>query len=120
MKPAEEYILKQEEPLRSILLYLQVLIEANFTNTELLYKWKLPFYYLKGKPLCYFNATKKEYVDVGFYSKTVLKEYNEFLVLEKRKAVKSLRYYRLEDINEEILINVLLEAYKIRKNESIL
>ncbi|WBX71876.1 DUF1801 domain-containing protein [Tenacibaculum retecalamus] len=114
MKPAEQYILKQEEPFRSILLHLQVLIEVNFAETELLYKWKLPFYYLKNKPLCYFNATKKGYVDVGFYSKTVLEKHNEFLVSEKRKAVKSLRYYHLEEINEEILVSVLMEAYKIR------
>ncbi|PKH52805.1 2-dehydro-3-deoxyphosphooctonate aldolase [Tenacibaculum sp. Bg11-29] len=114
MKPAEEYILNQQEPLRTILLHLQVLIEANFTEIELLYKWKIPFYYLKGKPLCYFNATKKGYIDVGFYSKTTLKMYNEFLVIEKRKAVKSLRYYTIEEIKEEILVSVLLEAYTIR------
>ena len=115
MKPVEEYILKQKEPLRSILLHLQILIEANFSEIELLYKWKLPFYYLKGKPLCYFNATKKRYVDVGFYSKTDIKKYHEFLISEKRKAVKSLRYYKVEDINKEILVSVLLEAYEIRE-----
>ena len=30
MKPAEEYILKQKEPFRSILLHLQLLIEGSF------------------------------------------------------------------------------------------
>ncbi|WP_299160831.1 DUF1801 domain-containing protein [uncultured Tenacibaculum sp.] len=114
MKPAEEYILKQEEPLKSILLHLQILIETNFKEVTLLYKWKIPFYYVNNKPLCYFNATKKGYVDVGFYSKTSLKAYNEFLVLEKRKAVKSIRYYKLEEINKEVLISVLSEAYKVR------
>ena len=120
MKPAEQYILKQEEPFRSILLHLQVLIEVNFPETELLYKWKLPFYYLKNKPLCYFNTTKKGYVDVGFYSKTTLKNYNELLVTEKRKAVKSLRFSNLEEINEQVLQSVLLEAYKIREGKSTL
>ncbi|WP_272149936.1 DUF1801 domain-containing protein [Tenacibaculum aiptasiae] len=115
MKPAEEYILKQHEPLKSILLHLQILIETNFEEVELLYKWKIPFYYLKGKPLCYFNATKKGYVDVGFYSKTPLTMYNEFVVSEKRKAVKSLRYSTLEEINNEVLVTVLTEAYKIRE-----
>ena len=114
MKPAEVYILKQEEPLKSILLHLQVLIAINFPKVELLYKWKLPFYYLNNKPLCYFNATKKGFVDVGFYAKTPLKNYNNFVVTEKRKAVKSLRYYKIEDINEKVLISVLLEAYKVR------
>lgn len=114
MKPAEEYILKQKEPLKSILLHLQILIETNFKEVELLYKWKIPFYYLNNKPLCYLNATKKGYVDVGFYSKSELNMYNEFLVLEKRKAVKSLRYYKLEEISNEVLISVLSEVYAAR------
>ncbi|MBA6155619.1 DUF1801 domain-containing protein [Tenacibaculum sp. S7007] len=114
MKPAEEYILKQPESLQSILLHLQILVETNFEEAELLYKWKIPFYYLNNKPLCYFNATKKGYVDVGFYCNTELKMYNEFLVSENRKAVKSLRYFQLEEINSEILVSVLSEAYELR------
>ena len=115
MKPAEEYILKQEEPLKSILLHLQILIETNFKEVELLYKWKIPFYYLRNKPLCYLNATKKGYVDVGFYAKTSFKIHNEFLISEKRKVVKSLRYYRLEEISGEILVSVLLGAYESKR-----
>ena len=56
MKPAEEYILKQPEPFKSILLHLQVLIESNFQDLELKYKWKIPVYYINGKQLCYMNA----------------------------------------------------------------
>ena len=114
MKPAEEYILKQPEPLQSILLHLQILVETNFEEAELLYKWKIPFYYLNNKPLCYFNATKKGYVDVGFYCSTELKMYNKFLVSENRTVVKSLRYFQLEEINSKILVSVLREAYKLR------
>ncbi|CAM1334943.1 DUF1801 domain-containing protein [Tenacibaculum aestuariivivum] len=111
MKPAEIYILKQKEPLKAILIHLQILIEANFQEAVVLYKWKMPFYYINNKPLCYLNATKKGYVDVGFYSTTALKNYNDHLVLEKRKAVKSLRYYTVEAINNIVLIDVLREAY---------
>lgn len=116
MKPAEEYILKQEEPFKSILMHLQVLIEANFKKVDLQYKWKIPFYYLNDKPLCYFNATKKGYVDVGFYCNTELKNYNEYLISEKRKLVKSLRYFNLNEINSEILISVLKEAYSLKNS----
>lgn len=115
MKPAEVYILKQNEPLRSILVHLQILIETSFTDVVLLYKWKIPFYYLNNKPLCYLNATKKGYVDVGFYCKSVLKEYNEYLITENRKAVKSLRYFNLDEIDDKVLISVLSQAYKIKK-----
>lgn len=60
MKPAENYILNQPEPFRSILLHLQILIEGNFPEVDLQFKWKIPFYYLDGKPFCYLNPSKKK------------------------------------------------------------
>lgn len=115
MKPAEIYILNKPEPLKSILLHLQVLIEKAFPRVVLKFKWKIPFYYLDNKPLCYLNASKKGYVDVAFYLSTDLDKYNEFLISEKRKVVKSIRYYTLEQINNEVLIYILIEAYKIKQ-----
>lgn len=112
MKPAEEYILNQPEPFKSILLHLQILIEASFPKVDLQFKWKIPFYYLDDKPFCYLNPSKKKgYVDVAFWASAHLEKYNEHLISEDRKVVKSLRYYNLEDINEEILVNVLEEAF---------
>ncbi len=61
-----------------------------------------------------FQCNKKGYVDVGFYCNTTLKMYNEFLVSENRKAVKSLRYFKLKEINSEVLVSVLSEAYETR------
>ena len=111
MKPAEEYILKQKEPFRSILLHLQLLIEGSFSDVELKYKWKIPVYYLEGKPLCYVNVShKKRYVDVGFWASAHLKD-NEHLFTDGRKVVKSLRYFTLDEINEKVLLSVLEEAY---------
>lgn len=108
MKPAEDYILKQEEPFKSILLQLQLLIEAAVSDLELKYKWKTPYYYYKNKPFCYLNVTKK-YVDIGFRHTANLDSFNPYLVSENRKVFKSLRYYSTEDINQEILFSVLLE-----------
>lgn len=113
MKPAEEYILNQQEPFKSILMHLQILIESTFPEVELKFKWKIPFYYLNNKPFCYLNASKKKgYVDVVFWVSAHLTQYNEFLISENRKVVKSLRYFSLEDINEEILLTVLAEAFE--------
>ena len=113
MKPAEAYILNQPEPFKSILMHLQILIEANFPDVDLQFKWKIPFYYLGDKPFCYLNPSKKKgYVDVGFWVSAHLTKYNEFLISDGRKVVKSLRYFTLEDINEEILISVLKEAHE--------
>lgn len=115
MKPAEAYILDQPEPFKSILMHLQILIESSFPEVDLKFKWKIPFYYLEEKPFCYLNPSKnKGYVDVAFWVSAHLTKYNEHLISENRKVVKSLRYYQLEDINEEILLSVLAEAHQLK------
>ena len=113
MKPAEEYILKQPEPFKSILLHLQLLIENNCTDVELEYKWKMPVYYVNGHQLCYLNAShKKGFVDVGFWAKGILQDFETYLVSEGRTVVKSLRYTSVEDIDEEIFLQVVEEVTK--------
>ncbi len=115
MKPAEDYILNQPEPFKSILLHLQILIEGAFPEVDLQFKWKIPFYYLHNKPFCYLNPSKKKgYVDVAFWASAHLTKYNELLVTENRKVVKSLRYKTINDINEEVLLTVLEEAYQLK------
>lgn len=116
MKPAEQYILNQSEPFKSILLHLQILIETSFPDATLEYKWKIPFYYLNGKPFCYLNPSKKKgYVDVGFWLSSHLDKYNNQLLSDGRKVVKSLRYYSIEEIDEVILSSVLHEAFEKRE-----
>ncbi|NNL61027.1 MAG: DUF1801 domain-containing protein, partial [Flavobacteriaceae bacterium] len=46
MNPAEEYILNQPEPFRSILMHLQVVLEHTLPEAELKYKWRIPCYYI--------------------------------------------------------------------------
>ncbi|MBT8261703.1 MAG: DUF1801 domain-containing protein [Bacteroidia bacterium] len=114
MNPAEEYILNANEPFRSILLHLQVLIESTIPELELLYKYKIPFYYLDGKKaFLYLNQTKN-YVDVGFWHGAHLTRHTDKLISENRKHMKSLRYFALEDIDDSVLIEVLKEAYSVR------
>lgn len=112
MKPAESYILNQEEPFKSILVHVQFLIEKNFSEVDLRFKWKIPYYFLNDTTFCYLNSPKKKkYVDVCFWVTSPLSNYNEFLITENRKVVKSLRYFNLSDINEKVLLSVLSEAY---------
>ncbi|CAL2109802.1 protein of unknown function [Tenacibaculum sp. 190130A14a] len=90
------------------MLHIQLLVESTFPEVVMQYKWKIPVYYLNGKQLCYLNAShKKGYVDVGFWAKNLLDDYNAHLVSEKRTVVKSLRYTSVEEIDEKILIEVL-------------
>ena len=116
MKPALEYILRQPEPFKGMLLEVQVLIENTLPGNELFYKWRLPIYYSEGCPICYLNVnTKKNYVDVCFWARESFNIHMDVLVSEKRKFVKSLRYFKPEDINAEILIECLDEAYRTKK-----
>ena len=115
MNPAEDYILNQPEPYRSILLHIQVIIENTLPEVELKYKWRIPCYYIGKKPICYLNAShKKEFVDVGFWHSAHLTEYDDYLVKGDRKVVKSLRYTSLEEIDDAIFIAILkeVELYK--------
>lgn len=116
MNPAEIYILNQKEPFKTMLFQLQVLIETTIPETELLYKYKIPFYYIKGKPFCYLNVTKG-YVDVGFWNARNLTKHIAYMNTDGRKVMKSLRYFGPEDIQEIILTEVLLEAYEVRGNK---
>ena len=114
MNPAEIYILKQSEPYKSILIHLQVLIEHTLPEAELLYKWRLPCYYIGKRPICYINQSK-DYIDVGFWHSAHLsKKWDNYLVAEKRKVVKSLRYKSLEDINDAIFISILKEVESLK------
>ena len=115
MNPAEVYILKQPEPYKSILLQLQSIIEAVAPNTELLYKWKIPFYYCNGIPLCYLNQSK-DYVDLAFWHFDKMDEFTEHFVDANRKSIRSLRYKSVEDINDEVVVYVLQQQLAINTN----
>jgi hypothetical protein len=116
MNPAEEYILKQDEPFKSMLLEVQVIIEQTLPNHQLLYKWRLPIYYSDDCPICFLNVTKG-YLDICFWARKEFNVHLYKLVSEKRKFVKSLRYYTPEEIDFEVLIECLEEAYRTRKKK---
>ena len=114
MKPAEEYILNQPEPYRSIIFNLQITIENQIPDLELLYKWKIPFYYYKGKPFCYINVShKKKYVDLGIVKGFEINLHKEHLISEHRSSMKSLRYNSLEEIDNTILVEIIKELSKL-------
>ena len=117
MKPAEEYILNQPEPYRSILLHLKNQIELTLPEVELKYKWNIPCFYIGKSPICYLNAShKKQFVDIAFWNSAHLTKHLNVLISEKRKVVRSLRYATLEEIDNNILTDVLKDAYSVRQN----
>ena len=87
MNPAENYILNQPEPFRSMLLEAQVLIEQSLPEFDLHFKWRLPMYYSQGCPICYLNVTKG-YLDICFWVRPDFKVHLQTMVSENRKFVK--------------------------------
>ncbi len=113
MNPAENYILEQPEPYRSMLLHLQSVIERTIPEADLKYRYKIPFYYIKGRPYCYLNQAR-DYVDLGFWNAAHLTVHLEQMTTAGRKMMRSLRYRSLEEINDGILVAVLNDAYKVK------
>lgn len=112
MNPAEDYIINQKEPFRSILLHLKAVIESVVPNVDMKYKWNIPCFYAGKQPICYLNVSpKKRYVDIAFWNSAHLTLHLDKMVTENRKVVKSLRYATLEEIDQEVLVDVLQECY---------
>jgi len=117
MNPAEEYINNKPEPYRAVMLHLQFLIESNFPEMQLKYKWHMPFYYLDDKTMfCFFNF-RKTFVDLGLsYGDRLSNQHGVLIAGEGRKMLRSLRFKNLEDINDSIIIETLQELIVIRKS----
>ena len=116
MKLVDEYILQQSDDFREILFYIIAAIEQEVSDAELLYKYKIPFFYIKGKPFIYLNCNvKKKYVDVGFFYGNLLMNHNTILISENRTMVKSLRYFNLNSIEDVVLRDVIKEAKLLYK-----
>jgi len=115
MNPAENYILNQPEPYRSMLLHLQVIIENTLPEAGLKFKWNVPFYYFEKTPCCYLNVPKnKDYIDLGFWNAAHLTVHLEHMTTAGRKMMRSLRYKTLDEIDDKVLIEVLLDAYSVK------
>jgi len=112
LNPAENYILSQPELYKEILLYLQLMVERTVPELELKYKYKIPFYYLYGKPFCYFNAShKKKIVDVGFVQGVFLEaNFPELFDGDNRKQVRSIQVADIEIFDELMFRNLLRAA----------
>ncbi|GGC87246.1 hypothetical protein GCM10011508_13060 [Flavobacterium lutivivi] len=112
MKPADLYMLNQPEKYRDMIFHVVSVFEKNVPQLTLEYKWKIPYFYYKGKPFCFINVShKRKYLDLGFNKGFQLKNNLEYLIAgDGRNTFKSLRYFSLEEIDNEILISVIQEA----------
>ena len=112
MNPAEDYILRQEEPYQSIMLYVRSVIMRTLTDVEEKYNYSIPFYHYRKKPFCYLNILKRtRHVDVAFVKGSLLQEqFPELSDYNNRKYVRSLQLESLEAIDEALLTEIILAA----------
>jgi hypothetical protein len=112
MNPTEHYILKQEEPYQSIMLYLRSVLKKTLPEIDERFSYRIPFYHYNKKPLCYFNVLKgTAYVDIGFMQGVFLeKDFPELIDGRNRKQVRSIQIESLENFDEIRFVRLLKSA----------
>lgn len=119
MNPIEAHIYSQQEPYRTIMIYIRALIKRTIPEIEETYSYRIPFFAWKRKPMVYLNILKgTNYVDVAFVQGILFE--NEFPELKnhnKRKQVRSLQVYNLEAF-DEIKFKALLSTAQSRLDKS--
>ncbi len=114
LRPIDHYFLRQEEPVKSCLLFLRQYILSRDKHITEAWKYGMPFYCYKGKMFCYLWVHKK-YLQpyIGFVEGKLLND--TVLLTEKRARMKILLLNPAADIpvaHINRLLNVLLRHYK--------
>lgn len=108
----DNFYLKQEEPTRGCLLALRDIILKYDSEITAEWKYKLPFFYFKGKMLCYLWIHKKyKNPYIGFVDGNLIEHVD--LLQEKRARMKILLVDRNEDLPLEKINCILNQAIRI-------
>lgn len=111
MKPSDAYILKQSSVFQEIIYYIISVVEQEVEGVELLFKWGVPYFYFQKKPFIYIAPNNtKGFVDIGFSRGFQLKLHQDILVEENRNTVKSLRYFKIDSVEDLDLRELIQEA----------
>jgi len=106
----EAYFFSKDEKFTKLLFLLRAIIIKSDTIIIETIKYKIPFYVYKSN-LCYINIVKDKYVDLGFIDGFKLpNNYNKLIAGNNRKRMKSLRFFSIDDFNEEVVRATLIEA----------
>lgn len=108
----DNFYLKQEEPTKSCLLALSEIILKSNKNITPEWKYRLPFFYFKGKMLCYLwfhKAYKMPYI--GFVDGGLIEHEN--LLQEKRARMKILLIDENADLPLDKINTILTQAIYI-------
>jgi len=113
LNPLDNYFEKKDEPIKSCLQYLRLLLMGYSDITEH-WKYGMPFYYHKGKMFCYLWTHKKLHQPyIGLVDGNKIE--HEDLLQEKRARMKILLINHLEDIPKRKIEFILKQAFALRK-----
>ncbi|MGY5353756.1 DUF1801 domain-containing protein [Wenyingzhuangia sp. IMCC45467] len=112
MNNTDAFFEKQEEPNKSIFLFLKNFIHQYHSEITLHLKWGLPYFYFKGKPLCYLWKEKKTNEPYLSFAKGPYLHHSA-LIQGNRKIFKILPINPNQDINLKLIEEILDEAIKL-------
>lgn len=111
LRPIDNFFLNLEEPIKSTMLFLRSYIPTLSDDISEEWKYKLPFYYYKGKMFCYLWIHKKyKQPYIGIVAGEKLEHPD--LLLEKRARMKILLVNPEADIEVEKIKQILQQAMK--------
>ena len=112
MNAVEDFMLEKKGDQKDLLLYFHLLFtEKCSLDSKIAYG--IPFYYHKKKWVVYLNPDKRSGVEVGFPNGYKMKDTHGTLDSKGRKMVKSLELNRLEEVQEELMLELLKDALEV-------
>jgi hypothetical protein len=112
LRPIDQYFLQQDEPAKSVLLFLREYILQSDSNLTEEWKYGMPFYCYKGKMCCYLWLHKKlklPYLGIVEGAKI----HHPELLSEKRSRMKILLINPEADIDKEKISEILNDVLQL-------
>jgi hypothetical protein len=112
LRDIDNYFLAKNEPVQSCLLFLRSYISSFDENITEEWKYRMPFYYYKGRMLCYLWTDKKTglpYVGIADGNKIN----HPLLVTGDRARMKILRVNPDEDVQTCDIESILKQAIAV-------
>ncbi len=124
MDDVQDFIVRREEPQRSILRYFQSLL-MSYPGVTSKISYGIPFYYRKSW-ICYLNPLKNGGMELGFTRGNELSNGQGLLEAKNRKQIRGISFLSIDDIPEVAVHEIINEAllldekkpYPVRKKKS--
>ena len=116
LREIDEFYLQKEEPIKSCLLALREIILSHDMNIAAAWKYKMPFFYYKGKMFCYLWVHKKTNQPyIGIVNGTKIN--HPKLIAENRSRMKIILFDPKKDLPIKAIKTILKQSINSHKNE---